>query len=508
VKELNGGRSDVKADAAMLRRVAVAEGAPYVLFSELGELGGRRELRLKLERNGRVIDNETFPFAETNDLPAVATDAADWLRGKLQRPGVKARDAGLPELTTDKWDALQAYVRGDEAWKEHRQEDAAREFEEALRIDPEFAGAEARLGDILTAAWRVDDGLAHWSRAAALARGKALAGREMLRIRGVFALDTGDVAEAERALALFVASYPEEPLAHYYYSSVAMRLKRPAQALEMMETAVRLNPGNYAFQVGLADVRMFRGELEEAKAALRKALPMRPEDGTARRGLAAVEFAESHYDECRKHLESILEQANESSQSLAYSALACLEAEMGRSGEILKWLDKGMDLDRRLNALSALGQKMRLKAEYYLAAGDKRAAVSACDEIRGLGLGAQAEMEAGCLLARAGDVSKAAICRVKELADWPIYLHWERRLEGEMALARGDARAALRLMAGAPPREDNAYWPEFLFRAAMAAGDKARAKGMRQELESTLAYRWFDPERTALGFVRMARSIA
>jgi tetratricopeptide (TPR) repeat protein len=508
VKELSGGEARAELDSSMLRRAAAAEGAPYLLFSELGQLGGRLQLRLTLEKDGRAIENETFPFAEPGDLPAVSAEAADWVRAKLQRPGVRTRDPGLPELTTANWDALQAYVRGDEAWQERREADAARQFEEALRIDPQFAGAEARLGDILMASGRVDEALAHWGTAAGLARTRALATREMLRIRGVFALDTGDSLEAERALALFVATYPNDALARFYYAAAAIRLNRPDQALEMMEQATRLAPNSYPFRMGVATVRLFRGEMEAAKKVLRDAQALQPNDGAARHALAAIAFAENRFEDCRSLLESILGQSDDGSRSNALSALACLEAELGRREAVVRWIDMGLELDRRLNAVSALRRKLRLKAEYFLSVDDRSSAVSVCGQILGLGVGAQAEMEAGCMLARAGAVARAEACRVRKLVNWPIYLHWQKRLEGEISLARGDARGALRVMLEAPPRPDNAYWPEFAFRAAMAAGERSQARALAQSMLGRLAYRWMEADRTALGFIRLARSVS
>ena len=501
-RQLNGKElRDLDADG--LSRIARAEGARYVLYSEVGLFAGRLQLHVSLLGQGRRMGDEVFAFNQPSELPGVCSDVADWLRYTLGRPGLKPRDPGMPELTTANWQAFEAYVRSDQAWGERREADAVRHLEEALVLDPEFAGAEARLGDILIASGRTDDGLARWARAAELARVKAPASREMLRIRGVFALDTGDFIEAERAIGLFRATFPEDPLAHFYYGSAAAQLNRPDQALEMMKRAVALQPSNYAYSVGLALTYLFRAEIEPAAQELRRAQPLGAGDGMAQQTLAAIAFGEGRLDDCARQLKLVAGNSNDVSKSRAFAALACLEAERSQLDRAAEWIQEGLGIDRRVN--NPASPHMRLKAECCLAQGDRRAAIAACGEALQLAKGPQARMEIGCLLARCGAIREAEACRSRGLPAWPVYLHWSHRLEGEIALARGDAKLAVTELRKAPASPDNTYWPEFLCRAAMTAGDKPFAAGLASSMLRRLAYHWSAPYRVGLGFARLAR---
>ncbi len=508
LKQLSGGTVEGASHPgpSEFRKLAEAEGAPFVVFSEIGSMAGRLQLRVTLEVRGRARENDVFAFASPDELPAVAEEVADWLRRKLNRPGLKPRDPGLPELTTAKWAALQAYVRGDEAWAERREPDAIRWFLEALRIDPEFCGAEARLGDVLLASFRVDEALAHWAKASEMIRTRALAGREMLRIRGLFANDTGQFEEAERAFALFRATYPSDPLAYFYYAGAARRAGRTDQALELMQTAVKLDGRNYAFRIGLARVYLWRGENRQARAELEAAVPLQPADGWARHGLAAIALVEGRPAECRQWLEAVMANGHEKARSLAMGALACLHAELGQMDECGRRIAEGIEADRKTpDLLPTLHRKLRLQAEWWIQRGEPAEGRVACRRMLELRLGTQARLEAGCWLARAGEWREAAALMPSDLPDWPLYRHWMGRLAAEIAFAKGDPGGAWRIAKALPDRADSPWWPEFAWRMALAAGHPEEAARLVEPLRKAAPWYWVDPDRTGLGFLRLTR---
>jgi tetratricopeptide (TPR) repeat protein len=66
---------------------------------------------------------------------------------------VEDRPAGRPvrDVTTDSLVAYELYVRGMDAWHNHRRSDARTLFEEAVRVDPTFALARSQLAVVLVA---------------------------------------------------------------------------------------------------------------------------------------------------------------------------------------------------------------------------------------------------------------------------------------------------------------------------------------------------------------------
>ena len=127
--------------------------------------------------------------------------------------------------------------------------------------------------------------------------------------------------------------------------------------------------------------------------------------------------------------------------------------------------------------------------------------------------GARLRMQIGAILARAGDPDAAKSCLVAApspdgsgvpLLATPVYEHWRKRLQLEIALAERDLRAASAILPQIPPPETENDWPEFKVRAL-------RLLGRRDELQFTVAVLvkspgryWFQAYRGVPGFVRSA----
>src|SRR5206468_2989991 len=78
-------------------------------------------------------------------------DAAVWIRQMSgEMPSELAdQDRAPTETTTSSWEALRLLAQANALTAGNRPNDAALLLEEAVRIDPEFAMARSRLGDIL-----------------------------------------------------------------------------------------------------------------------------------------------------------------------------------------------------------------------------------------------------------------------------------------------------------------------------------------------------------------------
>jgi hypothetical protein len=117
-------------------------------------------------------------------------------------------------------------------------------------------------------------------------------------------------------------------------------------------------------------------------------------------------------------------------------------------------------------------------------------------------------MQIGCVLAQAGDLAGAGSCLCNGLPAWPIYSHWQARLEGEIALASGMAAQALAKMASAPPDAGHtlAEWPAYLARAAFAAGQTKVVVQLLTALLANPARYWFNADFNGPGFLNWAMS--
>ncbi len=148
-----------------------------------------------------------------------------------------------------------------------------------LRGNPDFGPAAQRLGDALRAADRGEEAMVAYSRALDLAGPEDSARWRLLFARAVtrFWLDDWDGAEADFRAAIDLQ--PAEPsLLNYYGYSLVDRGEKLAEALEMIERAVALDPRNGAYidSLGWAYYRL--GRFEDAVITLERAATLESAD--------------------------------------------------------------------------------------------------------------------------------------------------------------------------------------------------------------------------------------
>ncbi len=140
-----------------------------------------------------------------------------------------------------------------------------------VRVDddePEIASVEARdlvhLGELLRARGHVAASIVQYERA------EAVVGRANPVLQNALAqayLDQGRAADAMDALSDVRRWHPEYYYSHLYTGRALNALGRPADALEVIEQAVGINPFDPAVHDALADARSALGDDEGAERA-------------------------------------------------------------------------------------------------------------------------------------------------------------------------------------------------------------------------------------------------
>lgn len=110
-------------------------------------------------------------------------------------------------------------------------DDAKREFDEELRIDPANASAEYALGEIARQAQQWEEAIEHYSRAAKLDEGF---GEAFLGL-GMALNATGKFADAVRPLEKYVKMQPPDPAGHYQLAMAYARVGRKPEADQQIE---------------------------------------------------------------------------------------------------------------------------------------------------------------------------------------------------------------------------------------------------------------------------------
>ena len=505
-----------KLTPAQARDIALREGAQFVVFSSLSRVADEQvlDLRLQLMSNdpahARKEWPSTFSARHMTDLPSAVYDSAAWVRRTAGESAgaIETRSRHPEELTTSSWQALQEYTLGDEAWRASKSDAAILHLKTALEFDPSFALAAARLADILDALGRTDEGLQYYEQAESLLLKKGLTDRESLRIRGAFALDTGRFADAEHVFALYADNYPADALPLFYRSDALYELGRREEAARLLDMAINMAPDSYPFLFRRAHVALDEGRWDESDKDLLRLARLSDHDWTDRLR-SALSFSRLEFERSQESLERMRTTGSPPFVSKAYVMEACFRAEQGRFDEARRLFEDGLSFDRRMG-LTAETQfaKQRQLARLFLAGGDSAGARRICREVLKAKPGLETTLQVACELARAGDLPAAEACLPQREPKWPFLQYWLSRLRGEIALARGNPKLALKLIDNNLFLRITGEWPAYLVRAARAAGEAGIVNDWLDALFQNPGKFWFYADLTEPGAIRWATGLA
>jgi len=120
-------------------------------------------------------------------------------------------------------------------------DDAKKEFEQELKIDPGNASAEFMLGETARQAGQWEDAIAHFSRASQLDESFA----EAYLALGMSLNSAGKFSEAVTPLEKYVKSQPGDPAGHYQLATAYARIGRKPEAqreMTLQREAAAKNP--------------------------------------------------------------------------------------------------------------------------------------------------------------------------------------------------------------------------------------------------------------------------
>jgi tetratricopeptide (TPR) repeat protein len=503
-------------DGKSLRHLGLRAGGNCVVSGNLFRSSDQWVLRMEWNSLGPDPSDSAgsasmeFAARSESDLPAVVYRAASWLRSSMRDASLQSRSHDrLPaDLTTSDWNALREFTLAGDASRAHDHEAAISHLKAALAIDPEFAMAASRLGDLLMSRGHHDDALGYQSKAADVIRRKDLTDRESLAIAGMFALDSGQFDEAERIYTRFSVAYPADASPYFYRAHAVESLGRPAEALELARRAAALAPASSAMALRLGYSLMEAGRRAEAERQRVLAAQISP-DGAVNQFAAALSFDQLEIPACRESLQKLGQSRQAEDRSKSLAMLACLVAEEGRWEEAERLLVEGVTFDAAQGmGKHAVVDKKRLLAQASLRCERRATAIQWCRDALDMEPDHGDRMHLGCLLAQAGDLRGAAKCQLQRLPDWPCYGHWIAQLSAELALAKGEASRALAILQAAPPPLYFNEWPERLVRATLAAGDRKSARRHVQSLVERPGRFFYQIDVTGIGFMTWAAWLA
>jgi len=231
------------------------------------------------------------------DVLGVQTEISSAIIDSLRVRLTEADEERVADSTTGSEEAYQAYLRGRYEWNKRTREGldrATRYFEEAIRIDPEYAVAYAGLAHAyLVKAFYGYQPASEALRASISAATRALEiDEDSVDARVALGYNSiryeWDWTKSEREFDRALALDPENAAAHAWHANLPLILGRFDEALRETRQGARFDPLSPGFYLGLGFTLTYAREYDDAVAALEQALDLEPAFGAAHRYLASV----------------------------------------------------------------------------------------------------------------------------------------------------------------------------------------------------------------------------
>ncbi len=339
--------------------IAAQLGVRHVLEGSVRRVGSRVRITAQLidAVEDRHLWSESFD-RDLDDIFAVQDEIASHIFNALQLT-LTADEQRASRATTDNFEALDFYLRGRELY--HRTEaghlDKAGEmFEEAIRIDPNYALAWAGLTYVVVDTYWYVDKDEKWIKRADETSRKAvelaphLAESHGARGLALRADEQFDAAEAEFEKAIAINPRLFEPV--HFYAQMMRSTSQYERAAELFCRAGEIRPEDYqsisiaALMYEMLDDKDRAHAMQvEAVERAKRAIELNPNDA---RGIILMAILLTKLGQVEKSLELAKEaiELNPKSSNIQYNT-ACIYAEIGRVDEALDYIERAVELGAR-----------------------------------------------------------------------------------------------------------------------------------------------------------------
>jgi serine/threonine protein kinase/tetratricopeptide (TPR) repeat protein len=473
-------RSNGQFDAATSREIAKRNGAQLVIFGTMSQISGTYKLDLDLEKVGAEPERpaKSWHFMgntpDKNGLFFVIDRAALWVRRSIGEAEIDigTRDRKPEDVTTDSWDALEFYSQGQKMAAEDRLEDAVQLFKLATEKDPNFAMAWMRAGDLLDNLGSFAEGLKYWQKALAVSGVRRLSLREELRIKGMYASDTGNLKSAIDHWSQYSIAYPNDYFGYFNRSYALMMLGRPEEAIEKLKQAERLNPSSYYIADHLAQYNLILGNFAETDNYIKRLRQMGHSE-YADQIEGESSFLKGEYQHARDLFFGLRFARDPYLKSVCYYLEAAVLAEQGQYTQSINVLQQGIDLDLETGDSSDRADKLLALAYLYLKSDKREAGREAALKSLEAESGPRRMADVATLLARNGWISaaKRILDKLPKTDSAIIFRVARLRIRGEIFLAEGNIKQAVSVLSRAKELDqEKALLHDFWARALLAAG--------------------------------------
>ncbi|ABF42980.1 serine/threonine protein kinase with TPR repeats [Candidatus Koribacter versatilis Ellin345] len=382
-------------DPAQAQKIARDAGADTYITGALLKIGPtqlRLDVRAQDTSTGQIVYSDKLEGQDVQSIFGMVDRLTAKLAGSFL-PESEAPEKGpaIEEASTSNVEAYKHYQQGVDASTRYLYADAIREFEAAVKLDPNFALAYMALADEYNQVGDTEKRFESFQKAQALRA--RLPRYEQLRLGVAEADRAGDPLGLIQAQEALVAEFPRDGFTRGVLASQLNNAGEPEKALTYIEEGLKLNPKEEVllnfrsyilanlgdFPEALAsneaymalrpgdpnpldthgDILFIAGRDDEALAAYRKVMEVRPDFGSSSE---YFKLAVVYTDQKKRDLAKIAtDQFAAKTNALTKAYLPAFEAQFQQSnGDFDGAIAGYKDAVKRLKAANQLGPAGRL----------------------------------------------------------------------------------------------------------------------------------------------------
>jgi tetratricopeptide (TPR) repeat protein len=462
--------------------------------------------------NPASAQSRQFSLASITDPGQAVGEAARWTRSYLGESDISIASHDRPPylVTSASTEAIALFDQA-EAIREDRPNESVSLLKQAVRLDPSFALAYMRLGDLQVATQDFPNGLSNWQKSVQLANEGRLTAREAHRIQTMYNIEIEDWSGAEASALAWSAAFPAELRPLWEIFNARLALGRISEAEKMIHPMSLIPDSSRYFNLADALIAMWNKDyqrMEQSGVKLREA-------GSWLQGQRFVIVSHALRGDFSRALQ-LAQQVQQAAKlpqeaSRSFVLLAALHEAAGSLEEARKALLAGLDFDLRKgfegqSARKHLGLAYLawLRNEYRETAVHASLAILHGDPIT---------MPPHCvaLLFRSGHHAAAARARgnwdLQASLDLPRFQTLRDWMTGEELLANSDTNG-LGFLKRFAARLDRTRAPEPLIYGLSKVGESSLAKELAASLIRHPAPLWYSPDTSAAGMIYYCRLMA
>jgi serine/threonine protein kinase/tetratricopeptide (TPR) repeat protein len=275
-----GKEKVARIDAELGREICLRENLRGLVTCSISKVGLRYALSARLVNplNGDTVRSYIEQANGQNEVLDALGRIAVSVRRDLGESlaSISQNVRPLARVTTPSLQALKYYSEASYLWRRSNFQEAVKLYEEALKIDPDFAmGHNALATCYLSHIFnQKEKGRQHLDRALHLS--SRVSDRERLLIEIQHSSALGDFNDAVQAFRTYLLAYPDDSVTRYGFGTTLLHKDRPEEAIEQFNEVLRLAPRDAGSLINLATSYSLLDRIPEALSNYAKAFELEP----------------------------------------------------------------------------------------------------------------------------------------------------------------------------------------------------------------------------------------